>query len=80
MVERCKRDRPTGEKVASATTCFCVRTERPRSDWSSKFVRQMCSDWEVFESKGVGIKRYHCMSSFTIITIPLSPFPFLSLL
>ena len=23
-------------------------------------VRQMCSDWEMFESKGIRKKRYHC--------------------
>ena len=41
--------------AASATTCVCVRVERPCSDWRSKFIRQMCSDWELFESKGVQI-------------------------
>ena len=61
--EKCKRDRPTEAKAASAATCVCVRIERPRSDWRSKLVRQMCSDWEVFESKGVQIKRYDCTMS-----------------
>ena len=30
-------------------------------DLKSKLDHQMCLDWEVFESKGVPIKRYHCM-------------------
>ena len=59
----CKRYLLTGGKAALATTCFCVRIVRLRSDSRSKFFRQMCSDWEVFKSKGVQIKRYHCISN-----------------
>ena len=37
--------------------CLC-------SDWRTKFVHQMCSDCEVFESKGVRKKRYHCIYKY----------------
>ena len=43
--------------------------EKLRSDWRSKFVRQMCSDLEVFESKGVRIKRHHCIYIYSIPSI-----------
>ena len=60
--ERCSQwSRLTGGKAASAAMCVCVKIERPRSDWRSKFVCQMFSDWELFESKGVQIKRHHCI-------------------
>ena len=39
--EKYKGDQPTGGNA------------HRRSDWRSKFVRQMCSDCEVVESKGV---------------------------
>ena len=51
--EKYKRARPTGRKAHRPPRVFLVRIEKLRSDWRSKLVRQMCSDWEVFESKGV---------------------------
>ena len=64
--EKCSRRISTSETGRLAgrrigrTVFFFVRIQKLLSDWRSKFVRQMCSDWEVFESKGVRIKRYHC--------------------
>ena len=66
--EKCSRRRSTSEtgRLAGSrigrTVFFFVRIEKLHPDCRSKFVDQLCSDWEVFESKGVGIKRYQCTS------------------
>ena len=58
MAEKCKQDRPTGGKAASAATCVCVRIERPCLDWRAKFVRQMCSGQRVFEPRGTTVYKF----------------------
>ena len=53
--------------MALAAISVCVQIERPCLDWRCKFVLRMCSDGEVFESKGVRIKRYYCTSNLPLI-------------